>query len=181
MHVPFAGEDAKETPGVAIVNEAFARKYFAAKDPLGQHFRRGADRPWIQIVGVVKDLRRDGLTASMDPQVYLAAAQTSLYPVRLADLAVRVAGDPSLVVKPLQAAVWSVDAEQPLANVRTLADTVDATLAPRRFQTLLLSLFAGGLRSQSPPAALRNLDFVASDVGVGRNRPRHSASVTPPQ
>lgn len=136
--------DAKGAPGVAVVNEAFLRKLLAEKaDPIGQRFRRGPDRPWITIVGVVADLRRDGLTAALDPQAYLSAAQTDLYPVRLADLAVRVSGDPTTIVKPLQAAVWSIDPEQPLSSVRTLAATVDGSLAPRRFQTLLLSLFAG--------------------------------------
>lgn len=140
----FGPSDGKGAPGAAVVNEAFVRKYLASrKDPLGQRFRRGADRPWITVVGIVSDLRRDGLRGALDPQVYLAAAQTDLYPVRLADLAVRVADDPARVIKPLQTAVWSIDPEQPLANVRTLAETVDSSLASRRFQTILLTLFAG--------------------------------------
>lgn len=141
---PFGPSDAKGAPGAAIVNQAFVRKFLAGRDePLGQRFRRGPDRPWITVVGVVSDLRRDGLTSALDPQVYLAAAQTDLYPVRLADLALRVAGDPGAVIKPLQAAVWSGDPEQPLANVRTLAETIDVSLSARRFQTILLTLFAG--------------------------------------
>jgi predicted permease len=139
----FDSRDVKEGEGVAIVNEAFVRKYLADKgDALGRRFRRGEDRPWISVVGVVGDLRRDGLAAALDPQAYLSAAQTGLYPVRLSDLAVRGTGDPSTLLKPLQAAVWSLDAEQPLTNVRTLAETIEGTLSPRRFQTILLALFA---------------------------------------
>jgi len=140
----FGPSDGKGAPGAAVVNEAFVRRFLASRpDPIGQRFRRGPDRPWITVVGVVSDLRREGLTGALDPQVYLAAAQTDLYPVRLADLALRVAGDPSGVIKPLQGAVWSIDPEQPLANVRTLAETIDSSLSARRFQTILLTLFAG--------------------------------------
>ena len=140
----FGPSDGKGAPAAAVVNEAFVRRFLASRgEPIGQRFRRGPDRPWITVVGVVTDLRREGLTGALDPQVYLAAAQTDLYPVRLADLALRVAGDPALVIKPLQAAVWSIDPEQPLANVRTLAETIDSSLSARRFQTILLTLFAG--------------------------------------
>ena len=140
----FGQSDGRAAPGAAVVNEAFVRKFLAGRgEPLGQRFRRGPDRPWITVVGVVSDLRRDGLAGALDPQVYLAAAQTDLYPVRLADLALRVTGDPSGVIKPLQTAVWSIDPEQPLANVRTLAETIDSSLSARRFQTILLTLFAG--------------------------------------
>jgi ABC-type antimicrobial peptide transport system permease subunit len=53
-----------------------------------------------------------------------------------------VAGDPGAVIKPLQSAVWAGDPEQPLTNVRTLAEVVDSSLSARRFQMILLTLFA---------------------------------------
>jgi len=138
----FEGSDVKGAPAVAAVNERFVRSLLKG-DPLGQRFRRGPDRPWVTIVGVVSDVRREGKTANLEPQAYLAAAQTDLYPVRLADFAIRTSGDPSSLVKPLQAVVWAIDAEQPLMNVQTLSETIDGALSPRRFQTLLLTLFAG--------------------------------------
>jgi predicted permease len=137
----FEATDRKGAPGVAIVNERFVRAHLKG-DPLGQRFRRGPERPWITIVGVVSDVRREGKAGDLEPQAYLAAAQTDLYPVRLADFAVRARGNPAGLIKPLQAAVWAMDAEQPLMNVRTLSETIDSALSPRRFQTLLLSLFA---------------------------------------
>ncbi|MBX7187397.1 MAG: ABC transporter permease [Vicinamibacteria bacterium] len=138
----FEASDVKDSPPVAVVNERFARSLLKG-EPLGQRFRRGPDRPWVTIVGVVSDIRREGKNANIEPQAYLAAAQTGLYPVRLADLAIRTLGDPQAVVRPLQTAVWAIDPEQPLMNVRTLSETIDGALSPRRFQTLLLSLFAG--------------------------------------
>lgn len=56
-------------------------------------------RPWITIVGVVSDIRREGKAGEIEP--YLTATQTELYPVRLADFAVRTTADPSSLVKPL--------------------------------------------------------------------------------
>ena len=138
----FAPSDTKDAPAVAMVNERFARGLLQG-DPLGQRFRRGPEQPWITIVGVVSDIRREGQNGAIEPQAYLAAAQTSLYPVRLADFAIRTSRDPEAIVKPLQAAVWAIDGEQPLMNVRTLSETIDGSLSARRFQTLLLSLFAG--------------------------------------
>lgn len=138
----FESNDRTGAPPVAVVNEAFVRAHLAG-DPIGQRFRRGPDRPWISIVGVVSDIRREGKTGEVEPQAYLAAAQTELYPVRLADFALRARTRPEGLIKPLQAAVWSLDPEQPLMNVRTLSETIDGALSPRRFQTLLLALFAG--------------------------------------
>ena len=134
--------DVKGAPPVAVVNQRFVTSFLKG-DPIGQRLRRGADRPWISIVGVVADIRRDGKTGEVEPQAYLSAAQTDLYPVRLADIALRSRVDPSGLIRPLQDVVWSVDAEQPLMNVRTLSETVDTALSLRRFQTLLLAMFAG--------------------------------------
>jgi putative ABC transport system permease protein len=92
---------------------------------------------------MVNDIRRGGKADVIRPQVYLPAAQTKLYPVRLADLAVRTAGDPLRLVSAIQDAIWSIDKDQPITHARTLEEIVSATAAMRRFQTLLLGLFAG--------------------------------------
>jgi putative ABC transport system permease protein len=138
----FARSDRQGAPPVAVVNERFARSVVTG-EALGQRFRRGPNAPWITIVGVVSNVRREGKAGDFEAQAYLAAAQTGLYPVRLADFAIRTAGDPSLLTPSLRTAVWAVDAEQPLMNVRTLTETIDGALSPRKFQTLLLALFAG--------------------------------------
>src|ERR1019366_10135778 len=79
----------------------------------------------------------------MKPQVYLPAAQTKLYPVRLADLAVRAGGDPRRLLTATQDQIWVLDKDQPITNVRTLEEIVSASVALRRFQTMLLAVFAG--------------------------------------
>jgi putative ABC transport system permease protein len=127
---------------VAVVNQAFARQFLQGTNPIGHRLRRGSDRPWVTIVGVVNDIRRGGKTEPIKPQAYLPAAQVELYPVRLADLAVRTAGEPRQLVNAIQSQVWALDKDQPITGVRTMEEIIDASVSQRRFQTLLLVVFA---------------------------------------
>lgn len=152
-------EDRLGTTPVAVVSRAFVDAYLRDRDPIGQQFTRGplppvavggaalegnirGDLLLFTIVGVVEDIRRDGKTAPIEPQVYLAAAQTDRYPVRLSDLAVKTAGDPHSLVSAIQREVWSLDPEQPITNVRTLDEVLSAASAERRFNLGLLASFA---------------------------------------
>jgi putative ABC transport system permease protein len=99
--------------------------------------------PWIRVVGVVSDIRRDGKEANLDPQVYLSAAQTDLYPPRLSELAVRTDGNPLDLAPQVRAAVWALDPNQTVTNVQTAEETLALGLATRRFHTTLFTLFGG--------------------------------------
>jgi len=134
--------DTHLTQPSAVVSRLFERQFLGGASALGRQFRRGPNMPWIVVVGVVADVRRDGRTSNLNPQVYLPAAQIGIYPVRLADLAVRTAGNPADLVPAIRAAVWSIDPEQPITNVRTLDEILVAASAERRFQALLFSMFA---------------------------------------
>ncbi len=136
-------QDGAETQPVAVVNMAFARQLLNGKDPLGHTMRRSPSAPVITIVGVVNDIRRAGKEGQIKPEVYLCAAQTKLYPVPLADFAVRTAGDPRALVNAISREVWGVDKDQPVTNIRTMDELIDLAAAQRRFQTLLLLIFAG--------------------------------------
>jgi putative ABC transport system permease protein len=131
--------DRQGAPHVAVVNQAFARQYLNGSDPVGHRLQRG---PWFEIVGVVNDVRRGGKTRDIEPQIYLAAAQTDGYPVRLADFAVRAAADPRHLVKAIQQQVWNLDKDQPVTAVRTIEELISLSVAEQRFQMLLLTLFA---------------------------------------
>jgi putative ABC transport system permease protein len=134
--------DRKGTPPVALVSAAFARQFLAGQDPLMHRVRRNAQSPWISIVGVVGDIKRAGKEAKFVPEVYLAAAQTNLYPVRLADLAIRTQGDPRRMIANIQREVWAIDNNLPLTNVKTFDEIISASVAHRRFQAILVALFA---------------------------------------
>jgi hypothetical protein len=128
---------------VAVVNQAFSRQYLNGGDPIGRRFRRGPNAPWFEIVGLVNDVRRGGKTKDIRPQIYLPAAQTDAYPVRLADFPVRTASDPRLLVNAIQQQVWSLDKDLPVTGVRTMDELISLSVAAQRFQMLLLTLFAG--------------------------------------
>src|SRR2546425_4267297 len=87
--------DRDGTLRVAVVSQTFVRRFLADRDPIGQQFSRtGPGTPAITIVGVVREVRRDGKAAEIFQQVYLPAAQTDVYPVRLASPASPPTGDP---------------------------------------------------------------------------------------
>jgi predicted permease len=138
----FTAADRKGALPVGVVNEAFVRRFFPRTDPLGHRFRRGGPAPWITIVGVVSDIRRGGKTAAVAPEGYLPAAQTELYPTPLADLAVRTSGDPLALATVVRNTVLALDRDQPVANVRTMDEVVSRSVAMRRFEALLLAIFA---------------------------------------
>ena len=134
--------DVKTTEPVAVVSDEFSRRILGGADAIGRRFRRSPQMPWITIVGVVHDVRRDGRDTELKPQIYLPAAQTTLYPVRLADLAVRAAGQPAALAGAIRRAVLALDPNQPITAVRTLEAILTARAAERRFETLLFFLFA---------------------------------------
>jgi predicted permease len=130
-------------PHVAIVNQAFSRQYLNGGDPIGHRFRRASNAPWFEIVGIVNDVRRGGKTKDIRPQIYLPAAQTDVYPVRLADFAVRAVGDPRPLLNAIRQQVWTLDKDQPVTGVQTMEELISLSVADQRFQMLLLTLFAG--------------------------------------
>ncbi|HWZ30205.1 MAG TPA: ABC transporter permease [Bryobacteraceae bacterium] len=134
--------DRAGAPRVAVVNLAFVHQFFPGQDAVGHQIRRNQNSPLVTIVGVVGDIHRGGKAAPMNPQVYFPAAQTDLYPVRLADFAFRASGDPKLLVAGVEQQVWAIDRDQPVTNVRTLQEVVSQGVAQRRFQMLLLVSFA---------------------------------------
>lgn len=136
--------DTNTAMAVAVVSEAFERKLLGGTNALGRRLARGGPtgKP-ITIVGVVRDVRRDGRTADIAPQVYLPAAQTGIYPVRLSEIAARSADDdPTDLAAAIRTAVWSIDPDQPITNIRTLDEILLSESADRRFQTWLFSIFA---------------------------------------
>lgn len=134
--------DTKTSEPVTVVSEQFSTEFLSGRDPVGMRIRRGPTAPWITIVGVVADVRRNGQRAEVTSQGYLPAAQTTLYPVHLSDVALLVTGDAASYRAAIQNAVWSIDRNQPITNVRTLDETLAIAAKDQRFQTSLFALFA---------------------------------------
>jgi putative ABC transport system permease protein len=138
----FSEQDGTTSPRTAIINATMSRRFWPGADPLGQRFKFGyqtAGDPWITVVGVVGDMHRDGVTRDPVSEIFLPLSQ---HPARGMDLVVRTSGAPRSFAGTVRAAIQSADKTAPVFNVSTLEDALRDQVAPRRFQTLLLSLFA---------------------------------------
>jgi putative ABC transport system permease protein len=137
----FSDADGPDSPPVAIINEAMARQLWPGRDPVGQRFKWGpATRPWYTVVGVVGDMRRQGLEKEPIPQMFEPLVQN---PPGRAILLVRTStDDPLKMAGAVQAAVRRVEKYAVVYGVTTLDNQLGAFLTERRFQTWLLIGFA---------------------------------------
>jgi putative ABC transport system permease protein len=143
-----APSDTTDTQLVALVNEELARRYFAGRDPIGGRMRIGGDpkRPWVTIVGIVADVRHNGITEPIQEKFYLPHTQwhrATGNPIRGMSLVVKASTlDAAGLVSPIREAVRGLDPNLPIANVRTMETVVGATLSSPRFTGFLLATFA---------------------------------------
>jgi putative ABC transport system permease protein len=139
----FSAEDGSGSQYVAIINETMARLLWPGREPVGDRFKFGAadsDSPWFTVVGVVGDMRRQGLENEPIPQIFEPLAQN---PGRLATLLVRTStDDPLRLTATLQAAVRRVEKYAPVYGVTTLENRLGDFLTERRFQSSLLIAFS---------------------------------------
>lgn len=137
----FGTRDHSEAPEVAIVNEEMAQRYWADQDPIGKRVSLLPEGPWIRIVGVVENVRKQGLDVDVRPELYQPYAQMPL-PFRIGHVVLWAEGEPMDLVPGLLQAVQSVDPDQPVSRVERLEDVVAGSIAEPRFRTVLLGLFA---------------------------------------
>ncbi len=133
----FTDHDRQGTAPVAIVSEGFARRFFPNQEAIGKRIKQGG--PWMEIVGIVGNVKYRGLTFNTDPAYYLPFRQE--YGGRMY-LVVRSAGDAALLAETLRHEVQSVDPGTTLAQIGTMEQALDLSVSRPRFNTLLLSLFA---------------------------------------
>ncbi|MGH7720707.1 MAG: ABC transporter permease [Gemmatimonadaceae bacterium] len=140
----FEASDRMGSRRVAVVDEEMVRRFWPNTDPIGKRLAFGdpdsANTQWLEVVGVVGHTAHEGLDAERRIQLYLPYTQDG---TGFLTLVVRTAGDPSRSVGAIRAAVRAVDPDQPIAQVRTMEEMMDAALGQRRFSMLLLGLFAG--------------------------------------
>jgi len=142
----FTVRDTLSAPRVAVINDALARRHFAHGNPIGARVSFEKDAPvWYQIVGVVGDVKHRGLDAPDRPELYVPARQPLFanWTVRPMYVVVRTDGDPLGEVGVVRREIARIDADQPISDVRPMAGRIERSLAARRFNTVLLALFAG--------------------------------------
>jgi predicted permease len=139
----FADEDGPNSPLVAIIDQATARRYWPGEDPIGEHFKgqdpRGRNDDWLTVIGVVGNMRRSGLDRRPTPHIFEWYRQSEDAP---AYLVVRTVGDRRALAASLRSAVRSVSKTAILSPVTTLDEQLSDQLSVRRFQTWLLGLFS---------------------------------------
>ncbi|HUJ39129.1 MAG TPA: ABC transporter permease [Candidatus Acidoferrales bacterium] len=138
----FDERDVMSAPRVTLISRSLARVYFSRQDPIGRELRFafGREAPVVRrIVGVVGDVRDVAPATDPGPMVYVPFAQS---PFPGADLVVRSSLDTSAVVAALRGEIGRMDPELAVSDVAELPDAVQDSLAPSRFRTLLLALFA---------------------------------------
>ncbi len=138
----FAENDEEGKQPVAIIDEAAARRYWSGGDPLGRRLRVGQDPslPWMTVVGLVKDIKQDGLDIQGVPHVYMSIYQ---YRGRVLSVVLRSSLPATLLEPQIRHQIQNVDWRLPVFGVSSMNDVIGRSLAPRRFSADLVGAFAG--------------------------------------
>jgi len=132
----FTARDDENAPAVMIVNESFARSYFAGRDPLGKRLRFGG--PWSEIIAVVRDSKYFSLSEDPTPFVYRPLAQNHETGMTLH---VRTTGDPLNVAGAVRREVNSIEKNLPLTDLQPLVALIGSSLYPARMGAALIGVF----------------------------------------
>jgi len=136
----FSDHDTTGTPGVMVVSESFARRYFKAAGALGSHAAFNWDMEGMQeIIGVVADVKHYGLDEDPVPMVYVSYLQR---PLDYAGIVVKATGDPANLIASVRQTMQALDRDRPLEGLETMNAVVSASVATRRFALFLASSFA---------------------------------------
>ncbi|HXM15738.1 MAG TPA: FtsX-like permease family protein [Candidatus Eremiobacteraceae bacterium] len=133
-------EDGKQP--VAIIDESTARKYWPDRGPLGRRVRFGRDqtKPWLSVVGVVRDIKNDGLDIDGVPHIFVSTYQD---PSKQVSVVLRTSLPAPLLEPQIRHVIQSIDPGLPVFNVVSMDDILDRSLASRRFSADLVAGFAG--------------------------------------
>ena len=138
----FADDDKADAPPVVVINAALAERYFPGQDPIGKRMKTGGtERPenqWMEIVGVVANVRYSGAHNPVEPAIYIPFRQAywqSTY------LLLRTQGEPHALVAPVRQAIADLDPELAVTDVRTLQERFDLAVGAPRFRSQLFAAF----------------------------------------
>ena len=154
------GERNQET-GVIVVNEAFVRKFLTGEDPVGKRLLDQTKKHASEIIGVASDFTPIGAENGKRPEIFVPNIQLDE-----ASLLVRTRGAPQSYGKALQSAVWSLDRDLPADKVLTMDYYMNDILSQRKFNTLLIGIFA----ALALVLAMMGLYGVLSNVVASRVR-----------
>ncbi len=136
----FDDRDTADSNKVIIINQTLARQMFPGQSPLGKRIRSWRDENELrEIIGVVQDVRYYGQDDELRGLVYVPHTQDTW---RSLVLSIRTTTDPSGMTNALREQIWSVDKNMAIAQVKTMREVLNESMASRRFSMLLLAGFA---------------------------------------
>jgi putative ABC transport system permease protein len=138
----FTDREAREVTHTVVVSQSMAKKLWPNEDPVGKRVTihmKDQDVP-SQVVGVVGDVRHAGLDANANATAYWPHPELAY---NFMTLVIRTDGDPLALAPAVRQAVWSLDKDQPVVDIRTMEDLLWVSLARARFSTVVLGVFAG--------------------------------------
>ncbi len=138
----FDDHDGASSVPVVLINETMARRFWPNEDAVGKRFTFGDPGPnteWLTVVGIVGDMRRQGMDKAARCETFLPLAQS---PARSVTLVVHTSSEPAKVAGLVRDAVRGIDKSAVLFERSTIADQIGESLSQRRFETLLLGMFS---------------------------------------
>ncbi|HEX3281624.1 MAG TPA: ABC transporter permease [Pyrinomonadaceae bacterium] len=138
----FTEDDGAQSPKVAIINETMARHFWPNEDPIGKRVKQGWpewNTPWREVIGVVADVKLNGVIDTTPLHIYLPLAQEGMASVYLA---VRTKQQPEAVAAAVQSALHSLDSQIVIYQVRTMDERLKGAVVSQRAAMILLSAFA---------------------------------------
>jgi predicted permease len=139
--------DARDRLGSAdaiVINQTFRRRFFPNEDPIGRRISIGVtdDPVWLQIVGVVGDIRQNGLDHDAEPWFFQCYLQSQLDFLRRMGILIRTSSDSASLRSIIAGLVTSIDPDQPLYDIKTMDQRLADSLASRRFNAAWIGCFA---------------------------------------
>jgi len=138
----FTDRDSVEMPGLAIINETAARKYWPGEDPIGRKIKRGrpeSKNPWVTIVGIAGSASQLSLREESQPEIYVPYLQNTTPNF---SLVVRTTSDPKTITGAIRKEVWTADKDLPVSNMKLMDELISNSTAQPRFYVILLTVFA---------------------------------------
>jgi predicted permease len=139
----FSEQDRADSRGVVVISERTARHFWPGENPIGKRLKPGSSgnrRPWLEIVGVVKDVRQMDLAAEPKLQMYLPYEQADFFQPNA--LVIRTNINPLSLAATVRKTVWDIDKDQPVSNISSMEQVLSASVARQRFSMVLLGIFA---------------------------------------
>ena len=139
----FTDKDKADSSNVVVISEKTARHFWPGENPIGKRLKPGSTTsrgPWREIIGVVKNVRQNDFVAEPKMQMYLPYEQINSFVPNA--LVVRTNVDPLSVAATVRSAVWEIDKDQPVSDMRPMEQIVSESVARQRFSMMLLGIFA---------------------------------------